>query len=170
LAIALLSACSVYGQTAAGEINGFVTDKTGGAVAGATVRLTNQGTQVVDRTQTNASGHFLFINVKPGSYSLGVEMPGFKVAQVPAFDLAVNQLLTQNVVLDVGSAAETITVTTEAPLLQQSSTELGSVISEQAVKELPLNGRNFTQLMILTPGANPVSTAQDPASVSRMPA
>jgi Carboxypeptidase regulatory-like domain/TonB dependent receptor len=160
LAIALLSACSVYGQTAAGEINGFVTDKTGGAVAGATVRLTNQGTQVVDRTQTNASGHFLFINVKPGSYSLGVEMPGFKVAQVPAFDLAVNQLLTQNVVLDVGSAAETITVTTEAPLLQQSSTELGSVISEQAVKELPLNGRNFTQLMILTPGANPVSTAQ----------
>ncbi len=58
-AIALFSTSAAYGQTAAGEINGFVTDKTGGAVAAATVKLTNQGTQVVDRTQTNASGHFL---------------------------------------------------------------------------------------------------------------
>ncbi len=149
-----------FGQTAAGEVNGFITDRSGGAVANATVRLTNQETQVMDRAQTNDRGHYVFINVKPGSYALTVEMTGFKISQVRAFDLAVNQVLTQNVTLDVGSASESITVTSEAPLLQQSSAELGSVIAEQAVKELPLNGRNFTQLMILTPGANPVSTAQ----------
>jgi hypothetical protein len=65
----------------------------------------------------------------------------------------------------LGSISETVSVSAEAPLVQQSSTTLGTVIAEQAVKELPLNGRNFTQLMILTPGANPVSTAQGSNSV-----
>ena len=159
-AIALFSACSIYGQRATGEINGTVTDKSGGAVPNAPVKLTNLGTKILSQTQSNASGYFVFINVQPGQYALSVENPGFKTAQVPQFEITVNQTLTQNLVLDVGNVADTVTVTAEAPLLQQSTTELGTVIAEQALKELPLNGRNFTQLLILTPGANPVSTAQ----------
>jgi hypothetical protein len=152
-------------QTASAEINGTISDASGGAVSGATVKLTNQATQVTDQTSTNSSGYFVFINVQPGSYTLSVGATGFKTAQVPAFTLAVNQNMTRNLVLDVGAVNQTVEVTAEAPLLQQSSSNLGTVISEQAVKELPLNGRNFTQLMILTPGANPISTAQGSNSV-----
>ena len=95
----LLSACLVLAQTATGEISGTITDKSSGFVAGATVKLTNQDTQIVDQGQTNQNGYFLFINVKPGSYTLSVEMTGFKTARVPAFDLAVNQHVDQNIAL-----------------------------------------------------------------------
>jgi len=148
-----------FGQSARGEVTGTVTDKSGGAVASATVKLNNSATGVGDQAQTNSSGSYTFINVQPGPYVLSVESPGFKTAQAK-FDISVNQTVTENMTLDLGSVNETVTVSSEAPLVQQSSTTLGTVISEQAVKELPLNGRNFTQLMILTPGANPVSTAQ----------
>ena len=156
----MLSAPVLRAQMATGEVNGTVTDRSSGAVPGATVKLTNQGTKIVTQVQTNQSGNFLFINVLPGTYVLAVEQTGFKTAQVPAFDISVNQTLNQNMVLDIGSITDTVMVTAEAALLQASSSELGSVISERAVVELPLNGRNFTQLLILTPGANPISTAQ----------
>jgi hypothetical protein len=164
--MALIPAASILrAQSATGEVMGTITDKSGAGVPGATVRLTNQGTQVGEQVQTQQAGSFLFINVRPGSYTLSAEMTGFKTAQVPAFNLSVNQTLVQNIALDVGTLGETITVSSEAPLLQQASAELGTVISEQAVHELPLNGRNFTQLMLLTPGANPVSTAQGSTGV-----
>ena len=159
------SASILRAQSATGEVIGTITDKTGAAVPGATVKLTNQGTKVVEQAQTKSSGSYLFISVRPGTYVLSVEMPGFKTVQVPAFEISVNQTMVQNVTLDIGTLGETITVSAEAPLLQQASAELGTVISEEAVHELPLNGRNFTQLMLLTPGANPVSTAQGSTGV-----
>ncbi|MGA2327883.1 MAG: TonB-dependent receptor [Bryobacteraceae bacterium] len=159
-ALLLVSSCVALAQTATGQVNGTVTDSSRAAVPGATVKLANQGTGIVSQAQTNQSGYYLFINVPTGTYVLSVELKGFKAAHVPAFEIAVNQTLTQNVALDIGLLTEYVTVTAEAPLLQQSSTELGSVIAEQSVKELPLNGRNFTQLLILTPGAIPVSTSQ----------
>ncbi|MBV9083698.1 MAG: carboxypeptidase regulatory-like domain-containing protein, partial [Acidobacteriaceae bacterium] len=147
-------------QNATGEVSGTVKDSSGGIVPNATITLTNEGTKVDRQTQTNDKGVFVFINVQPGPYVLRAEASGFKTVQIPEFQIAVNQALTENVTLDVGAVSETVTVSAEAPILQTSSSNLGTVISEQAVKELPLNGRNFTQLMILTPGANPVSTAQ----------
>ncbi len=158
--LAIVGASVLNAQSATGEVNGTINDRSGAAVPNATVRLTNQGTGIAEQATTNASGYFVFINVRPGSYTLDVEAQGFKKAQVPVFELSVNQTLKQNIALDIGALNESVTVTAEAPLLQQSSSELGTVISETAVRELPLNGRNFTQLLILTPGANPVSTAQ----------
>jgi hypothetical protein len=160
LAVLLSFAPALYGQAAVGQVNGTVSDVSGGAIIGATVRLTNQGTNIHAQAETNATGYYRFLNVQPGSYTLTVEMAGFKSERVSAFDIAVNQAITQNIRMDVGAVSDSITVTAEAPLLQQSSTELGSVITEQAVREMPLNGRNFTQLLILTPGAIPVSTSQ----------
>ncbi|MFB3826622.1 MAG: carboxypeptidase regulatory-like domain-containing protein [Bryobacteraceae bacterium] len=151
---------AAYAQTATGQVNGTITDASGGAIAGAAVTLANLGTNVISRAETNATGYYLFLNVQPGSYTLTVEMKGFKSARVSPLDIAVNQAITQNVRMDVGQVTESVVVTAEAPLLQQSSSELGSVIGEEAVRELPLNGRNFTQLLILTPGAIPVSTSQ----------
>jgi hypothetical protein len=140
-------------------VTGTITDNTGGSVAGATVKLSNTATGATDQAQTNSSGSYTFINVQAGPYVMTVENAGFKTAQAK-FEMSVNQTVTENLTLELGSVSETVSVSAEAPLVQQSSTNLGTVIAEQAVRDLPLNGRNFTQLMILTPGANPVSTAQ----------
>ena len=156
----LVAAGAVRAQTSAGEVYGTVTDKSGAAILGADAKLSNQGTKVAKDTQTNANGYFVFINVLPGSYILTVEKQGFKTAQVNSFDIQVNQTLTLNIRLDVGEVSESVTVRAEAPLLQSSTSELGTVIGEKPLKELPLNGRNFTQLLILTPGITPISSAQ----------
>ncbi len=159
----LLSVAAAAGraQTASGEVNGTVTDKSGGLVAGATVKLTNQATKIEDWITTNSAGYFVFINVKPGAYILGAEAKGFKTTQISAFDVGVNQTVTQTIKLEVGAVSEHVVVNAEAVMLEGSSSELGTVISERAVNDLPLNGRNFTQLLTLTPGATPVSTAQN---------
>src|SRR5881392_890851 len=148
-------------QTASGEVNGTVTDKSGGFVAGAAVRLSNLATKIDDRAATNSDGYFVFINVKPGTYILGVEANGFKTTQVSTFEVGVNQTVTQAVSLDVGAVNEQVVVSAETAMLEASTSELGTVIPEKAVNDLPLNGRNFTQLLTLTPGVTPVSTAQN---------
>jgi TonB dependent receptor/Carboxypeptidase regulatory-like domain len=159
--LALIAPASVvWAQAATGEVNGTVSDETGSLVPGATVRLINQATQVGSQTVTNARGHFVFVNVKPATYVLSIELEGFKKVQTAPFDLGVNQAVTQAMKLSLGSVSETVEVAGEAEMLQQSSSELGTVITAKAVHELPLNGRNFTQLLTLTPGATPVSTAQ----------
>src|SRR6266699_6037644 len=156
-----VAAAAGRAQTASGEVNGTVTDKSGGLVAGATVKLTNQATKIEDWMTTNSAGYFVFINVKPGSYVLGAEAKGFKITQISAFDVGVNQTVTQTIRLEVGAVSEHVVVSAEAVMLEGSSSELGTVISERAVSDLPLNGRNFTQLLTLTPGVTPVSTAQN---------
>jgi hypothetical protein len=156
----LLTGSVSLAQSATGEVNGTVMDATGAVVAGARVTLTNQRTQISDSTASNGSGYYLFINLQPGVYVLTVEKQGFKKVATAPFELAVNQTITQPMHLAVGATAESVEVRAEAPLLQLASSELGTVIPQRAVNDLPLNGRNFTQLLTLTPGATPVSTAQ----------
>ena len=165
LCAVLASRATARPQTATGEVNGTVTDNSGAAVSDATAKLTNEETKISKEARTNSSGYYVFIHVQPGTYVLSVEKSGFKVANVTAFGVQVNQTLTQNITLQVGAVNETVVVSTETPLLQTSSSEIGTVIEERQVKELPLNGRNFTQLMILTPGITPVATAQGSTSV-----
>ncbi len=152
----------VYGQSAAGQINGTITDTTGSLIPGASVALTNQNTNVVRRTTSNRDGSFAFLNVPPGSYAMTVAAKGFKTVALPAFNLVVNQLLTENVPMTLGAATETVQVSSSAEdvMLQRSSSEMGSVIEEKEIAQLPLNGRNFTSLLVLSPGVNPISTAQ----------
>lgn len=100
----------------------------------------NQGTRITSEAQTNANGYFLFLNVQPGPYVLTIEKQGFKTAQVSVFDILVNQTLTQSIRLDLGQVNESIAVNAEAPLLQSSTSELGTVISETPLKEFYLDG------------------------------
>jgi len=147
-------------QTRGGEANGTVTDASGAVVPDATITLTNQGTNIQNTTTTNNNGYFVFVNVQPGNYKLKVEKAGFKAVE-SSFVVVVNQAVTQNMKLDVGSAATTIEVTAQAPVLDSTTSSLGTVIEEKTVQSLPLNGRNFTQLLTLTPGVTPVSTSQN---------
>jgi hypothetical protein len=150
-------------QTSGAEVNGTVTDHSGAAVAAATVTLTDNGTRIAAQNSTNENGYFVFVNVRPGKYALSVGKTGFKKAEVPELEIGVGQTVSQTLVLEVGSNNESVTVTAEGALIQSSSAELGTVIAEKPVHELPLNGRNFTQLLTLTPGATPISTAQGTA-------
>jgi hypothetical protein len=161
LAALIAFSLTAFGQTSSGEVNGAVTDQTGAAISTASVKLISQSTGIETQAPLNKDGRFTFVNVKPGSYVLRVEAQGFKTAQTQAFIVAVNQTVTQDVGLTVGEVSQTVEVSGAPELAQRSSVELGTVISEKAVQDLPLNGRNFTQLLTLTPGATPVSTSQN---------
>lgn len=160
LAAGLLLAVSLSGQTATGEINGTILDPTGAAVADAAVRLINQGTRIESHAISNSSGYFVFLNVQPGNYILAVTKDGFRKTQTPPFEVTVNQTISRSLDLALGSTSEVVEVTGAAPITQAASSELGTVIERKEVEDLPLNGRNFTQLLSLTPGATPVNTAQ----------
>ena len=160
LLLIIASASAVFAQANA-KVSGNVTDPNGAAVPGATVRLTNQATKIEVDTTTNESGYFNFVNVNPAVYTLRVEVAGFKGVQSAPFDVGVSEAVTQNIALTVGAVSETVEVMAGAELIQQASSDLGTVIPEKVVQDLPLNGRNFTQLLTLTPGVTPVSTSQN---------
>jgi hypothetical protein len=160
-AVVLLLPGVSQAQVATASINGTVADSSGAAVPGAKVSLTNVATNVAQSTITNDTGNYVLVNIIPGRYTLSVSKEGFRTANQPEFDLAVNQTTTLNFNMRIGSAIETVTVEALTTSIQTSSSELGTVISRRSVDDLPLNGRNFTQLLNLTPGVSTVNTTQN---------
>jgi hypothetical protein len=148
-------------QKASASINGSLTDESGAAVVGATITLDSVETGVTRSTVSNATGDYVFVDVLPAAYTMKVTKEGFATITQPQFTMYVNQTATFNFHLQVGSTQQSITVEAQAEAIQSSTAELGTVINERAVNDLPLNGRNFTQLLALTPGASPVSVAQN---------
>jgi hypothetical protein len=161
-ALLTCSANDLFAQSATATINGTISDATGGVVEGASITLANQDTGVTRRAATNNSGYFVFLDITPGRYNLTISKSGFRTVALNDLNLVVNQTLTENEALSVGAVTETVKVSAEQQgvLLQNSSSDLGSVIQTKEIEQLPLNGRNFTSLLILSPGVNPVSTAQ----------
>jgi Carboxypeptidase regulatory-like domain len=152
---------NVPAQQAAANINGIITDSSGAVVEGATITLTDSATGVSRTTVSNGSGAYVFVDVNPAPYTLKIVKEGFNTLTQPQFTLQVNQTATLNFTLAVGSTQQSVTVEATAVAVQASTSELGTVINQAAVNDLPLNGRNFTQLLTLTPGASPVSVAQN---------
>src|SRR5204862_1263416 len=103
----------------------------------------------------------VFSDINPGRYTLKVTAPSFSTKQVSDFVLAVSQTATIDITLDPGAQTAVVTVEASAEQLQVSTAELGTVIATKQVNDLPLNGRNFTQLLSLTPGVAPVSVSQN---------
>ena len=144
-----------YGQVATGEIAGTVTDSTGAAVPNAKVAATNAATNTVAReTISGGDGGYIITLLPPGTYNLSVEASGFRKVLQNGVLLQTNQRAKIDFALQVGQVQETIEVAAAAPLLESQSSSLGAVINQQFVSELPLNGRNFVQLAILSPGVN----------------
>lgn len=163
LAIAAFIACAplVQAQVATAAINGTITDQSGAVVPSATVTLLNVATNIPRSTTTNSAGNFVLVNINPGRYTLKVHKDGFTTASQPEFELQVNQTSTLDFQLHVGSTVESVTVEAAETGLETSTSELGTVIDRRSVDDLPLNGRNFTQLLDLTPGVSTVDTAQN---------
>ena len=151
----------VLAQSATGQILGTVTDSTGAVIPNATVTITNTAT---NQSSTVKHERFRFLHrspqLIPGPYKIKVEAPGFTISVVKVEALEVNQALNQIVALKTGSATETVEVTSSGEVMQTASSEVGVVVDPEQVHDIPLNGRNFTTLITLAPGAGPVSTAQ----------
>jgi len=163
LLISLLALVSTMAQAqlSTASLNGVVRDPQGAVVTKASVVLRNADTGVERGTSTNDSGAYVFLNVNPGRYTLKASAPSFATNEVAAFVLAVNQTATIDVALTLGAESQVISVEATTEQLQASSAELGTVIATKEVNDLPLNGRNFTQLLSLTPGVVPISVGQN---------
>src|SRR6188768_2021576 len=142
-----------------GAISGAVTDTSGAAIPGATVTVTNTATSGARTTVTNVEGLYTFPSLPPGNYALKVELAGFKTAEVAAFKLDVQQTARRDVALEVGTLEETVTVNVKATLLNTESTTVGTVIENKVVTELPLNGRQYLNLVAQAPNVNVLSPA-----------
>jgi len=157
----LLSPGSAKAQLSAGSVTGIVRDASGSVVANASVTLRNVDTTVRHTTVSNDAGNYVFLNLGPGRYVLEASASGFATKRVEEFVLAVNQTASIDISLQVGSQSDIVTISAETQQLEVSTADLGTVIATKQVNDLPLNGRNFTQLLSLTPGVAPVSVAQN---------
>ncbi len=155
---------SAVAQTSSASINGTVKDSSGSSIPGAALVLRNVGTNVELKTTSNDLGVFTFLNVNPGSFTLDTSKVGFRTSRLSQLTLAVNQTATLDQILEVGSVEQSVNVEAVGAEVQASTSELGAVVSRTQVVDLPLNGRNFTQLLSLTPGVAPVSVSQNSGS------
>jgi hypothetical protein len=151
----------LYAQAGAtGTILGTVSDSTGAIVPNANVTVTNTATGAKVRMTTSSSGDYQASSLNPGSYSVSAEMAGFQRSLTSAFTLAVDQKIRVNVALKTGAVTETVEVMAQALALDTDSSAIGQLVSQKQVEELPLNGRNFMQLLLLGAGAVTVGGEQ----------
>src|SRR4029077_17964860 len=152
----LVSLLSGFGSPALAQstssLSGTVTDASGAVVPNAAVTATNQSTGVASVTQVDNSGTYLFPALPIGMYRIEESAANFQTAEISNLKLEVATSITQNVQLKVGEARERVVITAEAALVDTTTTSMGQVINDKTVQEIPLNGRHFTDLSLLTPG------------------
>jgi outer membrane receptor protein involved in Fe transport len=152
VAVSLLCCPTLFAQSTGGRIRGTVTDPSGATVAAANVIITNQANGSQRDTQTGANGEFIFLEVPVGTYEIEVNQVGFKKYVRKGIVLDLNQIVSVDMVLQVGTATETVEVTGAPPLVDTTSTQLGAVVNDRAVSNLPLAQRDTYQLLQLQPG------------------
>src|SRR5579863_8495290 len=150
LGVVLALSFPTFAQTL-GQVTGLVTDPNGSIIVGATVTITNSQTNVSRKTTTNSAGNYAFPALLPDVYNVKAEMLGFKGEVREAVELEVEQIARIDFHLQVGAVTETVEVTGGAPLLTTESATVGTVIDNNRIVNLPLNGRSFTQLIALSP-------------------
>ncbi len=158
LIVASFSASNLHAQTF-GDVSGRVTDSSGAVMAGASITLTNTNTNVVRKAVSTDAGVYSFPSVPPGSYALKTEVAGFKTWVSQPFTVQVQQGVRLDVVLQVGQANEQVEVAANVDMLQSETATVGTVIENRIVTELPLNGRQYLNLVALSPNVNVLSPA-----------
>ncbi len=152
LALALACAPAAHAQTVA-ELSGTVVDSSGAALPGVEVTVTQTDTGMTRFVVTNGSGGYVFTNLPVGPYKVTAKLSGFSTFEQTGIVLAVGDTRALRIALKVGGMSETITVQADANLVQTQSLSVGSVTSRELIVNLPLNGRNATQLLVLQGGA-----------------
>src|SRR6267143_1933265 len=152
LFIVLWFACAVVGQTETATVSGLVTDRTAAAVSGSEVRLQSVERGAVTTTTTNNAGIYVFPSVQPGQYQITIQKQGFKQVDLLGLIVNVQDHIEQNFRLEVGSVAESVTVEAAASMINTTDASVSTVVDQTYVKNMPLNGRSFQDLILLTPG------------------
>jgi hypothetical protein len=154
LALLLLFTSPAFAQLTTADILGTVTDPTGAVVPGANITLINLGTNETRTGQSNGSGDYSFTLLPVGHYSITVKAGGFQASITKDLAVEAGDRARADVHLQLGAESSVIEVTASTPLLQADSATVSSTVTAKAVQDLPLNGRNFVQLVQLVPGAN----------------
>ncbi len=165
LMIAGMSA-GVYAQTA--QITGRLNDSSGAVISGAKVGVTNEKTGIGRETLSNNEGYYTIPLLPPGEYRISVRKDGFKPLVQVNVILNVEQVARLDFTMQPGELSETVTITSDAPLMNTETSSVGQVVDNKTVVTLPLNGRNYSQLAVLAPGAtpNPGSRTEDGFSLN----
>jgi hypothetical protein len=163
LLIGVFLPVSLSAQGSTGRISGHVADTTGAAIPDARITLTNTATSGVRSTVSTSSGDYTFSAVPIGSYVLKAEHQGFKTASSVDLQLQVAQSMTQDFTLQVGEVQQTVTVTVATDLLETQNTSLGTTIPDQTLAQMPVNNRNYLNLVEVSANANVLSPAQGQA-------
>ena len=160
LALSLIASISIFfllslaamAQSTTGRILGVLTDQSGAAVGGATVVVTDKQRGTVRTEKTDETGSFTVANLQPGTYTIRVSAKGFKTVERPSVQIEVASDVRADFALQPGQVTETLTITEETPLVNTTSATLGGTLSNQEINDLPLNGRNYENLLQLRPG------------------
>src|SRR5271169_3697108 len=152
MAVFLLPHAFGHATLSFAQLSGTVEDTSGRIVVGASVSARNLGTNQSYAATTNSSGYYVVPNLPPGQYELTVQATGFGKSVETGFTLTVGQTATLDVTLKVAGVGESVTVTTEAPPVETSRTEISQVIDAPQIQSLPVNGRQFVDFALLTPG------------------
>ena len=145
-------------QVAGGTLSGSITDPSGAAVANAQVVIKNSATGIATSVTTNTDGFYSAANLLPGEYEVAVSATGFNTGVKKGITINVGSQAVFNLALQIGTVANTVEVSTEAPTVQLTSSEISATVSATTVRELPLNGRSWTDLAALQPGVSTIQT------------
>jgi hypothetical protein len=151
--IAVVSVCAsfLHAQGTTASIQGTVKDGTGGALANATVVITNVGTNLERAVSSDGSGFFVVPDLRPGTYRMRVSSAGFQTSVQEGIALVVGQKAVLNATLQLGRSSDQVTVTAESLTVDNTVEQISGLIGGQQVKDLPLNGRSFDNLITLNP-------------------
>ena len=159
--LGLLFAGSALAQVSTASINGVVRDPQGAVIPGASIVLHSVETAVEHPSVSNSAGNYVILNITPGRYTIQASAKGFNPQKTDEFVLAVDQIATFDFSLKIGSDTQVVAVTATAAQLDVTGATLGTVIETKQVNDLPLDGRNFTSLLSLTPGVVPIMVGQN---------
>ena len=148
-------ATAAFAQEIGGAtLNGTVIDSSGAAINNAKVTATQTSTGVARTTQSSGAGVYSFFALPPGVYDVQIEAPGFKTAKMPPISLGVGGITTIDVKMEVGGVEESVSVTAAAPVIETTRSQTSTLVDDRAVSDLPINGRNFLDFTLLTPGVS----------------
>jgi len=149
--LSIVAASSATAQTTTAAFLGSVTDTSGAVLPAAQVTASNVETGLKRTTTTNEAGRFLLSELPPGSYELTVSLPGFETLVRRGMTLTVGQQASLALVMNVGTIDQRVVVTGDAPIVETTQSSVSGVVEERRITELPLNGRDFTQLALVEP-------------------
>jgi hypothetical protein len=162
IAVVLLLAVAAAGQTNKGGIAGTVLDQNGAAIPGATVTVTNIGTGQKQTLTTSEDGAFQVSSLDPVTYSITVEVQGFKTATVQSLKVDTATTATANVIMEAGAVGEQVTVVADAPLLNTESGTATTTVTERQIQDIPLNNRSVLDLAVTAPNVTGDAGSEDP--------